>query len=784
MIEAIRKNTPVCQLDVSIAPGGLQQTLTVEGAAASALRPVETLDFDEGRVGELAATLYGSLNQLAAQRRPGGGWLEELARTGQALGEKVLAPQIRERLKQAGGGHLTLLLDEALIGIPWELLHDGERFLCERFAPGRIVRTSQGAPEAPPAPETCRQMLILANPTGDLPGAAAELETLRATVRSLGGEIRILASAHGVSRAFLSENLPVADVVHYSGHVQFDAAAPERSGLLLSDGVYTAAEVRQLTQAGRRMPGLVFVNGCGSGRGDAQARQLSIFNLSNAFLLGGVRHFIGTAADVPDELAAELATHCYRFLLQGASAGTALAQARAAAGKARPELASGALSYILYGDPCRSPLIGAGGREEEAAAPPGAARATPRCAACGREILSRLSGGRQGCEVCGLPICQPCWAGRGVRRCPQHPAAGQKTTTPAPAANRAPAAAPASAGRTPARCGQCERVITQEPAEHRCGEEGCGQAICERCWRQMDRRTCQAHTRSWGERVGQARALLEEGRMALLLDRETARQRETFYYREIRERLAGNPVLTVGRERFALAAGSLAEGTALKELEGLLARVSDGGAIAERCPRNPRLEVQFQQYGFLGPRQTIGLRLEIVSDLERQVFPGYESAPQGARPILERIAQGVHPTREAGFQLVDVLASTSGWNEEARRLAGGAAASELRQESGHIMVLVDLETDELIHAPAFPLPAELLELVRPSSRVNTATELESHIRQTLTVGEFLTEAELAEQFRAQPRQVRAVFQTLERTGDYEVREIRPVGLAITKRYAK
>lgn len=786
------EDAPECLLDLATAPGELREMLVVEDGAVSSIRPVETLGYDETAATARASELCDVLSLLAGQRRPGEAGLGELQRLGKSLFELLIAPQIRKRLAERRGGYLTLLLDEALAFLPWETLHDGEDFLCRRFALGRLVRTGLATGEIPPPPAG-RSMLIVANPTGDLPGAQAEAAAIRTAMESVGGGFRIHVPTSGVSRLYLRDNLAAWDLIHFSGHAAFNPGAPAESGLVLSDGIFSALDVREQLAAGAKAPALVFVNGCVSGRSDARARQLSLLNLSNALLLGGVRHFIGTIAEAPDELAGEFAAHFYRALAGGESAGAALQRARTEVMTRRPEWATGALSYLLYGDPRRSPLAGEARRKPENLGARSKVEVI-RCASCGREVLSRLAA--HACEACGRLICASCWVGRGVRQCPQHRrletgAAHMAGTGMAVGSGKAPpgersavkasrAASVGAPGRE-RRCGQCGRLILAGSGAAPCVHEGCRELICERCQRWLDRRQCQAHTLGWTERVSHARQWLAEGRIGRLLDREAAARREALYFREVRERLGRRPALIMDHAKYALDAASLAEGASEQELSELLGRISDGAAIAKLCPRNLSLTAKFKQDVLWGDGRMLELRLAVLSDLERQVYPGFETEPLGPGPILRRLSQSGAALRP-GVQLVDALASTSGWSAEARALVVDGTAGELRQESGRAVALVDLETDEVLHAAAAPLPPELLDLVRPSPRMSVAAEVDAYIRQTLTVGEFLTAAELAERFHVQPAQICVVFEALERTGDYAVREAPGVGRVITKTY--
>ena len=66
--------------------------------------------------------------------------IAELKKSGQLLWDNLLTRPVKERLKRAADRELTLSLDEELISIPWELMHNGEEFLCLAFDCGRLVR--------------------------------------------------------------------------------------------------------------------------------------------------------------------------------------------------------------------------------------------------------------------------------------------------------------------------------------------------------------------------------------------------------------------------------------------------------------------------------------------------------------------------------------------------------------------------------------------------------------------------------------------------------------------
>lgn len=117
------------------------------------------------------------------------------------------------------------------------------------------------------------------------------------------------------------------DVVHFAGHSVFNAQEPRDSGWLLHEGVLTASEISKLDQP----PLLVFSNSCQAGTTtgwQGAHYEGEAFGLGSAFLLAGVRSFIGTFWPVHDAESLFFTTAFYRGLTSGQTLGSALQQAR------------------------------------------------------------------------------------------------------------------------------------------------------------------------------------------------------------------------------------------------------------------------------------------------------------------------------------------------------------------------------------------------------------------------------------------------------------------------
>jgi len=195
-------------------------------------------------------------------------------------------------------------------------------------------------------------VLVIANPTNDLPGAEDE----RARVVEILGKARgvgvteITGDAATLARVTSELESGQYDVIHYAGHAFFDAQRPGESGLVLADGELAGAALSTL----RRLPPLVVFNACESARlrrgtraPDRRASSLRRnLSLAETLLRAGLAHYVGTHWPVGDAAATTFAATFYKELLRG-SIGTALVRARRALhAQKSPDWAD----YIHYGD--------------------------------------------------------------------------------------------------------------------------------------------------------------------------------------------------------------------------------------------------------------------------------------------------------------------------------------------------------------------------------------------------------------------------------------------------
>lgn len=277
-----------------------------------------------------------------------------MARFGTGLGRLLLSPSVRDGLATMRSRPLVVVHDGEGSRIPWETLQVGnvhpalEAGLTRRYASDTltVARWTER-----PEPGRKLRVLMVVDPTLDLPGAADEGAALGRMLRAGGAEVELLsgeaATRHALLRAFGSGS---HDVLHFAGHGFFNASDPGRSGLVCAGNeVLHGSDLDGLGD----LPALVFFNACEAARvrkRRAVGRGLFAFrrstSVAEAFLAGGVANFIGTHWPVGDHSARLFATNFYQPLLDHAPLGDCVLAAR------RRVLEMGSIDwadYVLYG---------------------------------------------------------------------------------------------------------------------------------------------------------------------------------------------------------------------------------------------------------------------------------------------------------------------------------------------------------------------------------------------------------------------------------------------------
>jgi pimeloyl-ACP methyl ester carboxylesterase len=334
---------------VSLAERGRSEyecssSLLTAGAKAAVL---------SGRVTIARSTLRSTMARASSDLLAG----RDLPRYGEEIASLLLAGAVREGLAAMVHRPLVVVHDREASRIPWETLRVAgahpalESGLSRRYASEglsvarwREIRDVEGPP----------RVLMVVNPTLDLPGATDEGTILRETLHRAGARVDCLEGADATHARVLSETgSGDYDVIHFAGHGYFDAGDPGSSGLVCAGGkVLRGSDF----EGAASLPALVFFNACEAARvrrpgRSAQARLLGLrrsSSLAEAILDGGVANFVGTHWPVGDAAALAFSARFYEALLDGTRLGDAILAAR------RVVAAAGSIDwadYVHYGNP-------------------------------------------------------------------------------------------------------------------------------------------------------------------------------------------------------------------------------------------------------------------------------------------------------------------------------------------------------------------------------------------------------------------------------------------------
>ncbi len=398
-----------------------------------------------------------------------------------------------------------------------------------------------------------------------------------------------------------------------------------------------------------------------------------------------------------------------------------------------------------------------------------------RCAVCGRPIVSDLSiGGYCQAEECEEPICFACWQWEHQRFCPAHQAA----RTPPEEASM-----PASAEII--RCGTCFRIIpSPDLAGGQCELDGCDAWICTDCWNKPDGHFCRKHKPSRDAKLLEAQRLLAAGKIPCLVTDLEARKREInflsrFDYKVRRVGTLLHPA--TGRalriqdwDRYHT------EGDETERLLELLGVGYLDKELLVRIPINA-----WSRYTIPPSGRVPGLVLEArgFSHLDAHVQQGFDTRPATVEDLVARLQVWTEEAEaERGTHVVG-LASTTGWDEGARKHIQGQGGKGGFFHEWLMPVLIDLETGEVIYnawderlAPLAPLFAPQLheELVHTTMR-----RVEALLDDSVT--DSLVASEVASRLGVQEDVVHQAFERLAHSKQFVVEDIQGFGKTLMRK---
>ena len=224
----------------------------------------------------------------------------------------------RELLGKAG--RLRILASGALASVDFHTLAVNST-LSVSTLPVTYDLDLGGGTDQPP--NRRRRILILSDPTEDLPAARTEGATVERLLAK-HAQVEVLAGAQAKVSS-LRAALGRASGFHLAGHATFRGRDGWESYIpLAEDSQFAIEDILAL----ERVPEWVVLSGCNTARGSQHGEGLESIGLAQAFLAAGSRVVVAAVRPVEDQAAAELTEAFYRLWFAGLDSAVALHRAQ------------------------------------------------------------------------------------------------------------------------------------------------------------------------------------------------------------------------------------------------------------------------------------------------------------------------------------------------------------------------------------------------------------------------------------------------------------------------
>jgi len=342
--------------------------------------PVEELRLGPGELSPINDQLNQLVDTLDKARTATGSGPTTTQQQGDALDEmKMLGEQLHTLILprtgyadiRRGGLFIEIGIDEALLSYPWELMHDGDDFLCLKHAIGRFVNSTLQTIPSMQQPTSylgstldSLEILIISVPKPQPRPEGLEYDNLPEAEGETIAICEVLAGIEGINfevlkgnkatynEVFKKLNKNKYNIIHYNGHANFNEEKRYNSGLVLYDKDMTSGALSKYFA--QSPPILCFINACETTRIPSVKGwkdRYDIFGLAEAFLATG-SYLLGSRWKVNDKAAAGFAKTFYKSLLiEGEPLGRAILQARKICKEESPLDEFAWANYTLYGDP-------------------------------------------------------------------------------------------------------------------------------------------------------------------------------------------------------------------------------------------------------------------------------------------------------------------------------------------------------------------------------------------------------------------------------------------------
>ncbi|VEP16423.1 conserved hypothetical protein [Hyella patelloides LEGE 07179] len=217
---------------------------------------------------------------------------------------------------------LLLCTGPTLRSLPFAALHDGERFIVEKYNIARIPAFNLTDTDYEPKPE--QQVLAMGASEFDdlppLPGITVELETI---VPKLWSGQKLINQAFTIQNLMNAHKSGGFDIIHIASHAKFNSGSPENSFIQFSDRKLSLDQIANL-ELNLPPVDLLVLSSCDTALGDRDAE----FGFAGLAMQAGVKSALASLWSIDDTGTVVLMSKFYQQLRSTPIKAAALRQAQ------------------------------------------------------------------------------------------------------------------------------------------------------------------------------------------------------------------------------------------------------------------------------------------------------------------------------------------------------------------------------------------------------------------------------------------------------------------------
>lgn len=236
---------------------------------------------------------------------------------------KILIEPIKFEIKKYES--INIIAMGSIASLPFEVLYDGTHQLIDRFKiNSQSLHKSNIATKTKPSYEIllCGNSKVNSD-DNRLPHVENELQNIKRIIPSH----QLLLEQDFNLKKFISKLGKKPRAVHFSGHFEYIAGAPQRSFITTGQNDRLPLAMLLADESQWSSVELIFMAGCNTAIEERHNNGAGI-SVAELFLKMGVKHYIGAGWPVNDEASALIVTSFYKYLSDGSGIPAALRQAQ------------------------------------------------------------------------------------------------------------------------------------------------------------------------------------------------------------------------------------------------------------------------------------------------------------------------------------------------------------------------------------------------------------------------------------------------------------------------